>query len=111
MNLPGMSNGAFFFKAACSTQMWPRGKSQDHHSTTAYLLLSNTHTPTDPHTHSTGTFSAAWGGDGGLKRGKLTSSWGAVATSSFCRSFYLLFTRSRGARQLLEAHGRLSSAK
>lgn len=59
-----------------------------------FFFPRHTHTPyTDPHAHSSGTFSAVRPSRGESLRGNLTPSCGAVATSNLYRWFYLLFTR------------------
>ncbi len=102
-NAPGMSDRAFL-EAACSTRAdVAPGEitgSSFQHCLPFFFFLSNTHTHThthtaftDPHTHSSGTFSAVQPSRGKSLRGNLTPSWGAVATSNLYRWFYLLFTR------------------
>lgn len=68
----------------------PGGKSQDHHSTTAYLLLSNTHTT---HTFQWNTLHCMT-----IKGRKFKGEFNPTAGEwwlppTFYRWFYLLFTR------------------
>lgn len=112
-NAPGMSNrvgegrrGLFFFfffffkrQSAQPAQMWPHGKSEDHHSTPAYFPPSPKHTlatpPTHtPCTHSSQAFPALCPVSAGERR----------PPPKFCRCFFLfcffyLFTTGASSRR------------